>query len=197
MQIKSSKKTIRISSICLFLVFLSLNASANPVSKPVNRSYGNTLNIGLGIGYYGYVGHNTPVVHANYEFDVAKNFTLAPFISMYTYKKYYYWGGPNHPYQDYSYVQTVIPMGVKGSYYFDEILKANSKWDFYLAGSLGFALRRTKWQNTYYGDTKVINEGSNLYLDAHIGSEYHINSKAGLFLDLSTGVSTFGVAVHF
>ena len=166
-------------------------------NRPITSQYGNTLNLGIGIGYYGYLGFNTPVIHANYEFDVAKNFTLAPFISLYTYKKYYYWGGPNHPYQDYSYVQTVVPMGVKGAYYFDDILKANSKWDFYLAGSLGFALRRTKWQNTYYGDTKVINEGSNLYLDAHIGAEYHINSKAGLFLDLSTGVSTFGVAVHF
>ena len=79
----------------------------------------------------------------------------------------------------------------------NQLLKAGPKWDFYLAGSLGFAYRQTTWESGYYGTTTV-NEGTGpLYLDLHIGSEYHLNNKAGLFLDLSTGVSTFGLAVHF
>ncbi|MEQ8535603.1 MAG: hypothetical protein RIB86_27340, partial [Imperialibacter sp.] len=51
------------------------------------ESFGNTLNLGLGVGgysgYYGYIGHSLPVLSLNYEFDVAPNFTLAPFVSFY------------------------------------------------------------------------------------------------------------------
>ena len=161
------------------------------------ETYGNTLNLGVGIGYYGYVGHALPVVHADFEFNVARNFTLAPFITVYTYKNYYYWGNPNNPYKNYYYRQTVIPIGVKGSYYFDEILHAGSKWDFYLAGSLGFAIRKTVWESGYYGEATVIhNSTSGIYGDGHIGTELHLNDNIGLFLDLSTGISTFGLAIH-
>jgi len=147
------------------------------------EKYGNTLNMGLGIGYYGYFDHNVPVVHLNYEFDVSKDFTLAPFITFYSYHR-----------KDYR--QTVVPIGVKGTYYFDEILKADKKWDFYLAGSLGAALVSTRWNE---GRNRTFNnrEGPNrLYLDLHIGTEYHFNNKIGAFLDLSTGVSTIGLSFH-
>jgi len=155
------------------------------------ESYGNTLNIGLGIGYYGYVGHSIGVLHADYEFNVARNFTLAPFITFYSYQDYYYTN------QNYYYRETVVPVGVKGSYYFDQLLHAGPRWDFYLAGSLGFAIRKTVWAN-YYGETVIIDHGtSGMYLDGHIGTEYHLNQKLGLYLDLSTGISTFGLAVHF
>jgi hypothetical protein len=185
------------SLICLSMIGANLKAQDAPVKETGGESYGNTLNLGVGIGYYGYVGHTLPVLHADYEFNVARNFTLAPFITFYSYRNYYYWGNPNYPYRDYSYRQTVIPIGVKGSYYFDQLLHAGSKWDFYLAASLGFTIRKTVWESGYYGETTVNNNMSGLYLDGHIGTEYHMNSKLGLFLDLSTGVSTFGLAVHF
>jgi len=186
------KTKIFTSLILLVLVTTRLSAQDTAVEK-----YGNTLNAGVGLGYYGYLNSVAPALHANYEFDVAKNFTLAPFITVYTYQNYYYWGDPNNPFRNYSYRQTVIPVGVKGSYYFDRLLKANPKWDFYLAGSLGFAFRQTRWENGYYGSTVIDNGASGLYLDVHIGTEYHLNSKLGLFLDLSSGLSTFGLSVHF
>ena len=187
-------KQISIRSL-LILMIIGVSASAQETVSA--EKYGKTLNAGIGIGYYGYIGHSTPVVHADFEFDVAKNFTLAPFITYYSYQNYYYWGNPHYPYRDYSYRQTVIPIGVKATYYFDQILKAGPKWDFYLAGSLGFAYRTTTWENGYYGETVVQNGSSGLYLDAHIGTEYHLSKKIGLFLDLSTGISTFGLAAHF
>lgn len=171
-------------------------ANLSAQEKNTSESFGNTLNLGIGIGYYGYVGHSIPVVHADYEFNVARNFTLAPFITVYSYRNYYYWGNPNYPYRDYSYRQTVIPIGVKGSYYFDQFLGAGSKWDFYLAASLGFAIRKTTWENDYYGETNIQHSSSGLYLDGHIGTEYHLNERIGLFLDLSSGISTFGLAIH-
>ena len=160
------------------------------------ENYGKTLNLGLGIGYYGYVGRSLPVFHINYEFDVAKNFTLAPFLTFYSYSNSYYWGDKNHPYRYYTYRQTVVPIGAKGTYYFDDLLEAGSKWDFYLAASLGFAIVNSSWDGDYEGDRNVYRGASSLYLDFHVGSEYHFNNNLGMFLDLSTGVSTIGLSIH-
>lgn len=189
------KKLIFASAV--FLLSFSFNAAAQE-NVPSSESFGNTLNLGIGIGYYGYVGSTMPVVHADYEFNVARNFTLAPFITVYSYRSYYYWGNPNYPYQNYYYRQTVIPLGIKGTYYFDDILDAGSRWDFYLGASLGFAVRRTVWESGYYGETTVINSRrSGLYLDGHIGTEFHMTDNLGLYLDLSTGQSMVGLACHF
>jgi len=192
------KKIILLSTAILTLFVSSMNAQ----DKPAAEKYGKTLNLGAGIGYYGYVGHSLPVGMMNFEFDVARNFTLAPFVGLYTYQDHYYWGNPNKPnydesYRLYSYRAIAIPMGAKGTYYFDQLFRANPKWDFYAAGSVGFVFRSVTWENGYYGDKQVYQSASPLYLDAHVGAEYHMNDKAGLFLDLSTGVSTFGIAIHF
>ena len=156
--------------------------------KHYSGAYGHTLNLGLGIGGYGYshnyYNHSLPVFSLNYEFDVAKNFTLAPFITFMTYR-----------YQNDYYRQSVIPMGVKGTYYFDQILGAGSDWDFYLAGSVGFTIVRTTWDNGHSGDS-YYNNTSPLFLDLHAGTEYHVSKKVGISLDLSTGVSTIGLAIH-
>lgn len=160
------------------------------------EKYGKTLNLGLGLGYYGYVDHPIPVLHANYEFDVVRNFTIAPFISFYSYNNQYYYGNNNKPYKYYSYHETVVPIGAKGTYYFDNLLHAHPKWDFYLAGSLGFAIVNSSWENDYTGDRNAYDGASSLYIDLHAGSEYHVNKRLGFFLDLSTGVSTIGLAIH-
>lgn len=185
-------KTIIFASLSFLAISTTeLSAQETTSSSSSGESFGNTLNLGLGLGYYA----NTPVLHANYEINVAKNFTLAPFITYYSYRRDYYWGNPKYPYKNYHYRHTVIPIGVKGSYYFDELLNAGDKWDFYLGASLGFAIRSTTWESGYYGETN--SQGtSGLYLDGHIGTELHLSPKAGLFLDLSSDISTFGLALH-
>lgn len=164
------------------------------------ENFGNTLNLGLGVGgysgYYGYVGRSLPVLHINYEFDVARNFTLAPFASFYTYTNRYNWGDNNNPSRNYNYRETVIPIGVKGTYYFDELLSATKDWDFYAAGSLGFAIVKSRWDDGYNGDADYFKRGRSLFLDIHVGAEYHINERLGIFLDLSSGVSTLGLAIY-
>lgn len=185
-------KTIKIAFLLLFIIATS---SLSAQDKTYGEKHGGTLNLGLGIGYYGYLDNNMPVLHANYEFDVAKNFTLAPFITIYSYKSYTYWGDSNHPEREYYYRQTAIPIGVKGTYYFDQLLQASPKWDFYLSGSLGYVIRTTTWENNYYG-SKTIKSNGNLYLDVHVGTEYHFNNNIGMFLDLSSGTSTIGLAIH-
>lgn len=157
--------------------------------------FGNTLNLGLGLGgyggYYGYLGRSLPVLHINYEFNVADHFTLAPFVSIYSFSERHLY---NSDY--YRYRETVVPIGLKGTYYFDEILSADSEWDFYLGGSLGFALVNTSWDDGYNGDRNIYRGGRPLFLDLHLGAEYHLSQRMGLFLDLSTGVSMIGIALH-
>ncbi len=188
------------SIIILLFLFSVLSFNSFAQEKNSSEKFGNALNLGIGIGgysgYYGYIGRTLPVIHFDYEFDVARSFTLAPFISFYSYKNGYYWGDKNDPYRYYYYHETVIPIGVKGSYYFDKLLKANSKWDFYMAGSLGFSIVKTSWDSGYYGDRNYYGDANPLFLDIHAGAEYHLNNNLGLFLDLSSGVSTIGLAIH-
>lgn len=178
----------KIFSLLLLLLLVTTVTKSPAQNARYTSDYGGTLNLGLGIGgysgYYGYIGHSLPVFHINYEFDVAQNFTLAPFLTYYSYRN-----------TKYHYRETVIPIGVKGTYYFDQILHANSDWDFYLAGSLGFAIVRSTWDNGYYRDDNY-HDADPLFLDLHIGTEYHLSNRVGLFLDLSTGVSTIGLAIH-
>lgn len=181
-------------TLLLLLMLIGSNLSAQKRGyvttqhKNYSEGYGGTFNVGLGIGgygaYYGYVGHTLPVFSLNYEFDVAPSFTLAPFVTFYSYRNDHYY-----------YHETVIPLGVKGTWYLDKIVNAGSAWDFYLAGSLGFALVNTRWDDGYYrtNDYHTVNP---LFLDLHIGTEYHFNNRIGAFLDLSTGVSTIGLAFH-
>ncbi len=195
-------KTKAITSL-FFLLFaagsiLAQDQQPTPTERiqPNYEKYGHTLNAGVGIGYYGYIGHPVPVVNLNYEFDVAHSFTLAPFVGFYTTGNDYYYGNPHDGYRYYSYRETVVPIGLKGTYYFDKLLNAGPKWDFYLAASIGFAIVNQTWDNGYLGDRNVYPGPSPLFLDAHIGAEYHCTNFLGVYLDLSTGVSTIGLAFH-
>jgi hypothetical protein len=178
-----------------FITITLILASIFHHNANAQEHYGNTLNLGVGIGgysgYYGYVDRSLPVLHIDYEFGVAKNFTLAPFLNFYTFTNDYYYRNDY-----YTYRETVMPVGVKGTYYFDDLLGAGPKWDFYLAGSLGFAIVNESWQNGYTGDRNYYGSPSPLFLDLHIGTEYHFNHRMGIFLDLSTGVSTIGLSIH-
>jgi hypothetical protein len=85
---------------------------------------------------------------------------------------------------------------LKGTYYFDQLLHAGARWDFYTAGSLGVALVSTTWNTSYSGTRNYYSSVNPLYLDFHLGTEFHLSNAVGIFLDLSTGVSTIGIAIH-
>ncbi|MGJ8661346.1 MAG: hypothetical protein ACSHXL_04865 [Bacteroidota bacterium] len=170
--------------ILLFLVSLTSYTQAQ-------EKFGNTANLGLGVGYYGYLGPTVPALNFNYEFDVAKNFTLAPFVSLWSYydRGYYYKG------YKYGYRNTIVPIGVKAYYYFDQLVNLDSKFDLYLGLSLGYNLGFGRWDRGYDGP-RYSPRYNPLYFDIHLGSEYHFNDKLGIYLDLSTGLSTLGLAIH-
>lgn len=87
----------------LFITAFNFSSTAQETSA--GEKYGKPLNLGIGIGgfsgYYRYVGYSLPVFHLNYEFDVTKNFTLAPFISSSTRTNSYLWGDNNKNFGEY------------------------------------------------------------------------------------------------
>ena len=186
-------KTVLLVALMLFQIsgYAQDNTSVNRRNQGEN--YGNTFNLGLGIGYYGYLDQDIPILFANYEFRIARHMTLAPFLGYSSYRSYdnYYYGNSYYYYQE-----TIIPFGAKVAYYFDELLGAGPRWDFYLAASLGFVYDHVAWEDGYNGDMGVAHTASPLYLDGHIDARYHISKKFGLYLDLSTGVSTVGISLH-
>ena len=161
--------------------------------QQVGAQYGNTLNLGLGVGghygYFGYYGRTVPLVNVNYEFDVAKNFTVAPFVAFASFNRVRRINGVN-----YRFYETVIPVGAKAFYYFDELFNLRKDWDIYAGASLGFAIVRSRWDDNYPYNRDFFAGASPLFLDLHVGAQYNVNNKIGLFLDLS-GISTFGVAI--
>ncbi len=198
LKLSAQLRTATVTTVFALLMLIATLPVMAQGEKPVHRGgsyeqYGNTLNLGLGIGYYGYLGQSVPFIFVNYEFQVARNFTIAPFIGYASYRSYddYYFGG-----RYFYYHETVVPIGAKGTYYFDRLLGAGPVWDFYLAASVGFVYDRVVWDDGYYGDKNIAHSASPLYLDGHIGAEYHLGRWCGLFLDLSTGVSTVGLAIH-
>jgi hypothetical protein len=198
-QKKSGETTYKLKTILMATLLLITGYGVNaqiqeqPRSVAAYEDFGHTLNIGVGPGYFGYLDQSVPFLFINYEITVARNFTLAPFIGFASFQsnQNYDYGG-NY----YYYRETVIPIGVKGTYYFDRLLKLNRRWDVYAALSLGYSYYDVVWQNGYDGNTNESVTPSALYLDAHIGAEYHVSRFLGIFLDLSTGVSTVGLAFH-
>lgn len=182
------KKLITIAITAVFTLLIQFDIRAQ-------EQYGKSLNLGLGIGGHSgfsrYANRTLPVITANYEIDVVTNFTIAPFISFYSYSNNYFWSN-----RDYYYRETVIPVGVKGTFYFDEFLDAGSKWDFYAASSIGFAIVSSRWEDGYDGNRNYFNDRIPVIIDIHLGAEYHISSKLGVYLDLSSGFSTLGISFH-
>ncbi len=183
-------RSFLLAAAILFAAALSAQENNSPYR---NDEYGHTLNIGVGLTYFPYLYGAVPFITANYEFNVARSFTLAPFAGLASYRsnRFYDYLGTH-----YYYHETILPIGVKGTYYFDRLLHAGKDWDFYLAASAGFVYDRVVWDHGYAGGVTMGRGASPLYIDGHIGAEYHIGRRTGLFLDLSTGVSTLGIALH-
>src|SRR5437868_7668020 len=119
------------------IIITSLLAAGFLNSQLKSQEKYSALNVGVGFGFYS-VGP-APAVMLNYEVDIFKNATIAPFIGFSTYKSRTNYFNSNNPFgSSYGYRETSIPIGGKFHYYFDELFNAGEKWDFYAAASLGY-----------------------------------------------------------
>ena len=190
--LKALKGKLLATTVLLTIVGSSFAQQKQPVKETRYEDFGNTLNLGVGLVYSNVIAGSAPIFMVNYEFNVARDFTLAPFIGIATYTS-----ANNFEYanEHYYYRETIIPIGVKGTYYFNRLLHLNPKWDIYAAASVGYLYDNISWENGY-GGSEHISDPNHLFLDLHAGAEYHISRRIGIFLDLSTGISTIGLAIH-
>lgn len=185
------------NKLYLFAFLLQAPFGAAAQQRFADAAYAQTLNIGAGVGYYRYVGYNVPVVHADYELPVDEFLTLAPFAAFYRYETNYFWGDETHTPRYYHYSEKVLPLGIKVTGYFDDILHAGKRWDFYAAGSIGLIIRKTTWVADYEGPRKINPGTGGMFLDFHVGTEFHCTRMLGIQLDCAAGETTLGLAFHF
>lgn len=172
---------------------IKVNDRATAVNRGGNHEdFGHTFNIGLGPGFLGRSLVYSPFLYFDYEIEAAPDFTVAPFIGFSTYRSNPQTFGSNY----YYYRGTIVPIGAKATYYFDDILELPYRWDLWAAGSVGFTYIKKVWENGYTGSVGEIPGVRPLFLSLHIGTEYHITDAVGIYVDLSTKASVIGVGLH-
>ncbi len=134
--------------------------------------HGSALNLGVGIG-----ARQAAVYHINYEFDVVPSFTIAPSASFYGYTKF-------------------VPIGVKGSFYFDDVLNLDREWDLYVGATAAMGIVSDEWNNQAYRDMYRFRGANNLFFDVHLGAEYQVTPRAGMFIDLASNAATIGIVLR-
>jgi hypothetical protein len=171
------------------LTLLLLRGSAQELGT---EPFGRTCNFGAGPGYFGTVVLPAPYFTLNYEYEIAGHLTIAPFLGLASYRS-----GP-HPYagKNYYYRATIMPMGLKATYYLDRLVRLPCRWDLYVAASVGYLYSRKSWDLGYPGSVGTIAGATQTYLLAHLGLEYHLNRNTGLFADFSNGATVGGISFH-
>lgn len=147
------KKLLTLSLFCLF----TFGVSSKMVAQ---ESYGNALNL------FATFGSNSSIT-GNYEFPLAKNFTISPEATL--------------PF-DFDY----IAAGARVDYYFDSLIKLNEPWDIWGGVSAGFKIGLA---SDYVAD-------DDLRLDLHIGGEYKFNQKFGIILEAGNNGGSLGLGIH-
>ncbi|MCP4521778.1 MAG: hypothetical protein GY827_08840 [Cytophagales bacterium] len=194
------KRIILIASFLLGAFYahagLNLGSIRNMnTGSAITTDYSGTLNVGLGTGYNGYDG--IPIL-AHYEaLEAANSLTLGLFLgfgtSSYDFTYTVEENGETVLKED-SYRRSYIPVGIKGVYYIDDLLGLIDELDIYGGVSIGFTYWSYTSSNDQFDEDNFNSGTSPLFWTFHIGIEYHVNDKVGVFLDASTGMSSLGVS---
>ncbi|WP_247235751.1 hypothetical protein [Telluribacter sp. SYSU D00476] len=132
------------------------------------------LNVGIGLGTYGYGGIG---LGGSFEVGVHDAISVGA-LGGYSSRGYlgYRW--------------SVLTIGARGSYHFNELLNLNDE-RFDLYAGLGLAYRNINYGGIYdsYGD--------GVSLLAHIGGRYYFKPSTALFAELGSGFSVLHAGVAF
>ncbi len=128
------------------------------------------INLGIGVGGYGYYTGGGIGLNASADFGVAKNITVGGVVG---YKSY----GSVASYNYHSF-----DIGARGSYHFNELLNLSTdKADLYAGIGLSY------YSFSYGG--YLDNYGS-VYLPIHLGGRYFFSEKLGGFAELGSSLAT-------
>lgn len=144
--------------------------------------------LNLGIGLNGYYGGGLPI-GASFEYGITDQISVGAQVDFYTWG-YNFGSGYNYRY-------TFIPIALRGSYHFNELLNLNTdKVDLYGGVQLGYYISSYSDNSGYSG---VYNNGygNKALFGVHLGGKYYFKPKLGAFAELGYGVSTLKLGVAF
>ncbi len=168
----------------LFLVALLAFSAQNVMAQYAQGD--KLLNVGIGLGgyynyggYYGglYGGGGGVTLGGSFEYGFTDQISAGAQIDFYSRN---YGGGGR---------VTTIPIALRGSYHFNELLNLNNdKIDLYGGLQLGYFL-----ESNNFGDSR---SGRGLF-GVHIGGKYYFQPNLGAFAEVGYGVTGLKLGVAF
>lgn len=164
----------------LFIVALLAFSSEGAMAQVYEKG-DKLLNVGVGLGTYGAGGIG---LGGSFEYGIHEAISVGA-LAGYSGKNYF---GSRF---------SVLYLGVRGSYHFNELLNLNNdQIDLYAGAGLGY--RNVTWNidgigGGFLGKTY----GGGIYPLLHIGGKYYLKPNLGLFAELGSGFGTLQAGVAF
>jgi hypothetical protein len=166
--------------VLLMLVMLSVTLTSQSFAQLAVDKGSKFVNLGIGIGGYGYFNGSGLGLNAAFDLGVAKNITV----------------GGVAGFRSYGSGVTSFDIGARGSYHFNELLKLGTdKADLY--AGIGLSYYSLSYGDTYLRSLGVDNTYSTVYVPIHIGGRYFFTENLGGFAELGSSLATLKLGVTF
>lgn len=161
-----------------FVIVALLAFSAEGVMAQSYQNGDKLLNVGIGLGTYGGGGLG---FGGSFEYGVHDAISVGVMGG---------YSGRNYLGSRWS----VLTIGARGSYHFNELLNLdNDQIDLY--AGLGLGYRNFSWDYAGYGDS--YSYGSGVTFLGHIGGKYYFQPNLGVFAELGSGFGTLQAGISF
>lgn len=162
----------------LFLLVIGLLAGTQSFAQLAVDKGTKFVNLGIGVGGYGYFNGSGLGLNAAADFGVAKNITVGGVVGYRTYGS-----GVNS-----------FDIGARGSYHFNELLNLTTdKVDLY--AGIGISYYALSYGNTYLRAAGIDNTYSTVYVPIHIGGRYFFTESLGGFAELGSSLATLKIGL--
>ncbi len=165
----------------LFLVALLAFSAQNATAQSYQQG-DKLLNVGVGLGTYGAGGLG---LGGSFEYGIHEAISVGV-LGGYSGRSNYL--GSNTRW-------SVLTIGARGSYHFNELLNLdNDQIDLY--AGLGLGYRNISWNYNGIGLGDGYGAGGILFL-GHIGGKYYFQPNLGIFAELGSGFGTLQAGLAF
>lgn len=138
------------------------------------------VNLGIGIGGYGYFNGSGLGLNAAFDVGIMKNITVGGVVG----------------YRSYGSGVNSFDIGARGSYHFNELLSLSTdKADLY--AGIGLSFYRLSYGNTYLRSVGISDTYSTVYVPIHVGGRYFFTDAIGGFAELGSSLATLKLGLTF
>jgi hypothetical protein len=162
------------------LLVLGLFASTQSFAQLAVDKGTKFINLGIGVGGYGYFNGSGLGLNAAADFGVAPNITVGGVIG----------------YRGYGSGVTSFDIGARGSYHFNQLLNLTTdKADLY--AGIGLSYYRLSYGDTYLRSIGISDSYSTVYVPIHVGGRYFFTETLGGFAELGSSLATLKLGITF